>query len=67
MNEEHEDFNRKQGKPTLAVKYTPILAQASTIYTHKIYNIFEKDFSKELGHVLLKHKYVVMIKFLNMK
>uniref|UniRef100_A0A3Q7I253 Protein FAR1-RELATED SEQUENCE n=1 Tax=Solanum lycopersicum TaxID=4081 RepID=A0A3Q7I253_SOLLC len=46
MNEEHEYFNCKQGKLTLAVKYSPILAQASTIYTHKIYNIFEKEFLK---------------------
>ncbi|KAK4360776.1 hypothetical protein RND71_019728 [Anisodus tanguticus] len=45
LSEEHEDFNCKQGKP----KASPILTQISTIYTHKIYNIIEKEFLKGTG------------------
>ncbi|XP_060178181.1 protein FAR1-RELATED SEQUENCE 9-like [Lycium barbarum] len=49
LSEEHEDFNCKQGRPTLAVKGSPILAQVSIVYTHKIYNMFEKEFLKGAG------------------
>ncbi|XP_059310069.1 protein FAR1-RELATED SEQUENCE 5-like [Lycium ferocissimum] len=46
LGEGHEDFNCKQSRPTLAVKGSPIFAQVSAVYTHKIYNMFEKEFLK---------------------
>ncbi|XP_075091966.1 protein FAR-RED IMPAIRED RESPONSE 1-like [Nicotiana tabacum] len=48
LSEEHEDFKCKQGKPTPTVKGSPILTQISAVYTHKIYNMFEKEFLKEV-------------------
>nr|XP_009779574.1 PREDICTED: protein FAR1-RELATED SEQUENCE 9-like [Nicotiana sylvestris] len=56
LSEEHEDFKCKQGKPTPVVKGSPILTQISAVYTHKIYNIFEKEFLKGAGTCFIEAK-----------
>lgn len=48
-NETNEEFNCNQSIPACAIKHSPILRQASEVYTHKMYKLFEREFLDGLG------------------
>ncbi|KAG8370742.1 hypothetical protein BUALT_Bualt13G0015200 [Buddleja alternifolia] len=53
-NEKEEDFRCKNGRPFVVVRNSPLLTQASKVYTYTIYMKFQKELQEgTMGHAIV--------------